>query len=74
MAQLRQRAHLDQRAVAQDAHAVAQRLDLAQDVRRQKDRLAALPGLADAVAEGLLHERVEAGGGLVEERAGRAAS
>jgi hypothetical protein len=66
MAELGERPLLDQPALAQDPHPVAQRLDLAQDVRREEDRLAALARLADGVAEGDLHERVEAARRLVE--------
>ena len=44
MAHLRQRADLDEPPVAQDADPVAQRLDLAEDVRGQEHRLAARRG------------------------------
>ena len=61
--------------VAQDAHPVAERLHLAHDVRGQKDRLAPVARLADAVAKRLLHQRVEPAGRLVEdEQVGRAPS
>ena len=66
VAQLLKRALLHQPALAQDADPVAQRLDLAQDVRREEDRLAAPARLADGVAERHLHQRVEAARGLVE--------
>jgi len=59
VAHLGQGPHLDQDAVAQDADTVAQRFDLAQDVRREKDGLATLVGLVDADTEGLLHEGIE---------------
>ena len=42
VAQLGQRPLLDEAAVAQDADAIAERLDLAEDVRGQEDGLAAL--------------------------------
>jgi len=67
VAHLGQGPHLDQDAVAQDADTVAQRFDLAQDVRREKDGLATLVGLVDADTEGLLHEGIEPGGRLVED-------
>ena len=66
MPHLGQRPHLDQATLAQDAHPVAQGLDLTQDVRRQEHGLPGIAGLGHAVAERLLHERVEPGGGLVE--------
>src|SRR6266545_5633386 len=45
VAQLGERALLDQAALPQDADAIAQRLDLAEDVRGEEDGLAALLGL-----------------------------
>ena len=66
MPHLGQRPHLDQATLAQDAHPVAQGLDLTQDVRRQEHRLPGIARLGHAVAERLLHERVEPAGGLVE--------
>ena len=54
--------------VADDRHPVARLLDLGQDVARQEDRPALGLGLADDRVELLLDERVEPGGGLVEEQ------
>ena len=59
---------LDQPAVAKNAHPVAKRLDLAEDVRRQEHGLADLAGLVDAMAKRLFHQRVQAAGGLVEQK------
>ncbi len=59
---------LDQPALADDRDAVAGLLDLAEDVARQEDRPALGLGLADDLVEGLLDERVEAGGRLVEDQ------
>ena len=67
MPHLGQRAHLHELARPQDAHPVAERLDLAQDVRGEEHGLAAVAGLADAVPERLLHQRVEPAGRLVED-------
>ena len=53
-------------APADDGHPVGKGLDLAEDVARQQDRAALLAPLADDLLEGLFHERVEPGGGLVE--------
>ena len=47
-------------------HPVGEGLDLAEDVARQQDRAALLAPLADDLLEGLFHERVQPGGGLVE--------
>lgn len=66
MAQVAQRARLDRAAVADDADAVAQGLDLGEDVARQQHRAALLAFLLDDLLEGGLHERVEAGGRFVE--------
>jgi hypothetical protein len=66
VAQFLQGALLDQAALAQDPDAVAQSLDLAEDVRGEEDGLAALGGLLHRLAERDLHQRVEAAGGLVE--------
>ena len=54
-------------ALLDDGHAVAHALHFAQDVRGEEDRHPALVLLADELEELALHERVEAGGGLVEE-------
>src|SRR6185436_15369904 len=52
VAQLLQRPLVDQPPVAQDPDAVADRLDLAEDVRGEEDRLPALLRLAHGLAEG----------------------
>ena len=72
MAELGQGALVDEPAAAEDPDAVADGLDLAEDVRGQEDRLAALAGLADAGAEDQLHQGVEAARRLVEEQQVRA--
>ena len=61
------------RPSAKDPNPVADRLDLAEDVRGQEDRLAALLGLAHRLAERHLHQRIEAAGRLVEDQQLRAA-
>src|SRR5665213_1019847 len=58
VAQLRQRALVDQSPAAQDPNAVAQRLDLAEDVRGQEDRLPAFLGLRHRLAKRDLHQRI----------------
>ena len=63
---LGQRAHLDELASAQDRHPVAEGLHLAQDVRGQEHRLPPPARLGDTLAEGLLHQRIQTGGRLVE--------
>ena len=68
VAQLGQRALVHQPAGPEDPDAVAQRLDLAEDVGGEEHRLAALLGLGDAVAKRHLHQRIEAAGGLVEQQ------
>ena len=67
VAHLGQRAHLDEPALPQDAHPVAQRLHLAHDVRGEEDGLPAVARLVDATAERLLHQRVESARRLVED-------
>ena len=62
-----QRARLDQLPFPQDTHAVAERLDLAHDVGREEHGLTPVTGLSDAGAKGLLHQRIEAARGLVED-------
>ena len=52
---------------ADDAHPVGQRLDLVEDVAGEQHGDAVLPPLAHALLEGLLHQRVEPGRGLVED-------
>ena len=59
---------LDDAPGAQHRDAIADRLDLAQDVRREQHRLPAVVGFADAGAEHLLHQRIETGGRLVEQQ------
>ncbi len=58
---------LDKPALADDRHAVAGAIDLIDDVRRQEDGPAVRLGLADDLEEGLLDERIEPGGRLVED-------
>ena len=60
--------HLDQPAVADDRDPIAGPLHLGQDVAREEDRAALVLGLADQGIERLLHERVEAGGRLIEDQ------
>src|SRR5215216_2564967 len=57
---------VDELPLAQDADPVADRLDLAQDVRGKKHGLTALLRLAHRFSEGHLHQRVEAARRLVE--------
>ena len=57
----------DDLALADDAHPGAQALHLAQDVRGEENGHAAGILLADQVEELALHERVEAGGRLIQE-------
>ena len=54
-------------APADDAHPVGEGLDLAEDVAGQQNRAALLAPLADDLLEGLFHERIQPGGGLVED-------
>src|SRR4029078_4251378 len=61
-----------QPAITDDRHAGAGLLDLGQDVRAQEDRPTLGLGLANELVEGLLDERVEARGGLVEDQQVRA--
>ena len=68
VAQLGERALVDEPALAQDPDSVAERLDLAEDVRREEDGLAALLRLGHGLAEGHLHQRVEAARRLVEDQ------
>jgi hypothetical protein len=67
MAHLRERPHFDQDAIAKDPYPVAQRLDLTQDVRRQKHGLVALARIVDAVAKYLLHQGIEPAGRFVKD-------
>ena len=59
---------LDQAALADDRDAVAGPIDLVDDVRREEDRPALGPRLADELEEGLLDERVQTRGRLVEDQ------
>ena len=68
MAQLVERAGLDDRALADDAHVVAEPLDLAEDVAREQDRGVLLALGDDDVAEHLLHQRVQARRRFVEQQ------
>jgi hypothetical protein len=47
---------------------MAERLDLGKDVARQQDGGAAVDRFAGALAEDLLHQWVQTGGGFVEEQ------
>src|SRR3954471_1735117 len=66
VAQLGERAALHGLAVADDADAIAQRLDFGEDVAGEQHRAPVLALVAHALAEDLLHQRIEAGGRLVE--------
>ena len=55
-------------APADDRHPIGQCFDLAEDVTRQQDRAAVDAPLADDLLEGLFHERVQPGSGLVEHK------
>ena len=58
--------HGNKASLADDANAVADSLHLGHDVRGKEDRTSLRPGLADEPVEFLLHEGVEADGGLIE--------
>ena len=64
---LRQGPLVDQPSGTQDPDAVAHRLDLAEDVRRQEHRLAAPLRFVDTGAKRHLHERVESARWLIED-------
>ena len=66
-AQVGEAAGGDGAATANDAYPVGQRLDLVEDVAGEQHRDAVLPSLAYALLEGLFHQRVEPGRGLVED-------
>ena len=55
-------------AIAQDAHAVAYRLNFAQDMRRQKHGFALIAIFVHHRVESLLHQRIEAAGRLVQDQ------
>jgi hypothetical protein len=57
--QVGERALVDEPSVTQDPDAVADRLDLAEDVRREEDRLPPVPRLSHGRAERHLHQRVQ---------------
>ena len=59
---------LDDAPGAQHRDPVAHRFDLAQDVRRQQHGLAAVTSLEHALAEHLLHQRIETRRRLVEQQ------
>ena len=63
-----QRTALDGLAGADDGHPFAQRFRLGQDVAGQQDRRAAVARLADALLKHVLHQRVQAAAGLVQEQ------
>ena len=67
MPHLGQRPHLHELSRPQDAHPVAERLHLAQDVRGEEHRLAAAARLPDALPERLLHQRIEPARRLVQD-------
>ena len=67
VAQLGEAAGVDDPARPHDAHPVAGPLDLAEDVARQQHGAAVGPQVGELALEDLLHERVEAGGRLVED-------
>ena len=61
-------AAVDCLAFTDDRHPMAERLDLGKDVARQQDGGAAVDRFAGALAEYLLHQWVQTGGGFVEEQ------
>ena len=67
MSQLGERARLDDASGADDAHVIAELLDLGEDVARQECADALIAPLADDVGEDALHEWVQARRGLVEQ-------
>ena len=67
MPHLGQRSHLHELACPQDAHPVAERLHLAQDVRGEEHRLAAVASFTDALPERLLHQRIQPARRLVQD-------
>ena len=67
MAQVVEGAAVDGAAEADDAHPVAERLDLGEDVAREEHGPSGLPLLGDALAEHRLHQRIEPRGRLVED-------
>ena len=66
--QLVERAGLDRAPGPDDPHAMAERLDLGEDVAGQQHGAARGADLGDALLEDRLHQRVQAGGGLVEDQ------
>src|SRR3954451_15196148 len=68
VAKLRERAAFHRPAVADDAHAIAQRLDLGADVAGEQAGAGGLALVLHARAEDLLHQRIEAGRRLVEDQ------
>src|SRR6478609_1218243 len=74
MPKLTQGSLLHELALAEDADPITQRLDLAEDVRREKHGTSVRTGLGDRVAERGLHQRVQSARRFVEDqklRAGR---
>ena len=59
---------VDEPAVAEDADAIADRLHLAEDVRREEDRLPTLLRLEHGLTERHLHQRVEPARRLVKDQ------
>src|SRR5690625_5811650 len=68
VAKLGQSPALDRLAIADDRDPITQGLDLGEDVAGQEHRPAALTLCLDAVVEDGFHQRVEPGGGLVEQK------
>ena len=66
--QLGQRPGLDPAPGPDDAHPVAQPLDLGEDVAGEQHRAPAVAEVVDALLEDRLHQRVEAARGLVEDQ------
>ena len=67
VAQLVEGAGLGRAAGADDRHAIAQRLDLSQDVAGEQDRAPRVAQLADDVLKDDLHQRIESGRRLIQQ-------
>ena len=63
-----QRSLVDEPPIPKDSNAVANCLHLAENVRGEEDRLAALLGFVDALPKRHLHQRVKSGCRLVEDK------
>ena len=68
VAKLRQAAGLDDAPLAHDRDPVRQGLDLGEDMAGQQNRATRRLHLADGLLEDCLHQRIEAGSGLVEQQ------